>query len=170
MVDLQIARGQVEALVSGSDIYEMQDRDRRSPRRALEGDLPGLRGLGRFAGGAACGRLSKNVMERFCREGDGLFPAPSEITLSCSCPDWADMCKHVAAALYGVGARLDYSPSSSSRCAASTAPNWSRRRRRPAAHEAAPSERALADDDMAALFGIDIAAPGALPLGRSREE
>ena len=38
------------------------------------------------------------------------FPRPSEIKLSCSCPDWADMCKHVAAVLYGVGARLDEKP------------------------------------------------------------
>ncbi len=56
------------------------------------------------------GRLAKGVMDRVCREGDGLFPAPSEIKLSCSCPDWADMCKHVAAVLYGVGARLDEKP------------------------------------------------------------
>ena len=49
-------------------------------------------------------------MDRVCREGDGLFPAPQEMALSCSCPDWADMCKHVAAALYGVGARLDEKP------------------------------------------------------------
>ena len=56
------------------------------------------------------GRLAKGVMDRVCREGDGLFPAPGEIKLSCSCPDWADMCKHVAAVLYGVGARLDEQP------------------------------------------------------------
>ena len=42
--------------------------------------------------------------------GDGLFPTPREISFSCSCPDWAVMCKHVAAALYGVGARLDEDP------------------------------------------------------------
>src|SRR5258706_3138227 len=49
-------------------------------------------------------------MDRVCRGGDGLFPAPEEIELSCSCPDWADMCKHVAAVLYGVGTRLDTKP------------------------------------------------------------
>src|ERR1700692_3799017 len=56
------------------------------------------------------GRLSKGVMERICRHETGLFPSPAEIELSCSCPDWADMCKHAAAVLYGVGARLDRQP------------------------------------------------------------
>ena len=49
-------------------------------------------------------------MERMCRQGTGLFPSPDEIQFSCSCPDWASMCKHVAAVLYGVGARLDQQP------------------------------------------------------------
>ena len=49
-------------------------------------------------------------MERICQEKTGLFPAPAEITFTCSCPDWASMCKHVAAVLYGIGARLDESP------------------------------------------------------------
>jgi uncharacterized Zn finger protein len=49
-------------------------------------------------------------MERICRQKIGLFPSPNEIKLSCSCPDWAEMCKHVAAVLYGIGARLDRQP------------------------------------------------------------
>jgi len=49
-------------------------------------------------------------MERICTPNTGLFPAPQEIQFSCSCPDWASMCKHVAAVLYGVGARLDEQP------------------------------------------------------------
>ena len=56
------------------------------------------------------GRFSRGVMERICRPGTGLFPAPKEIKLSCSCPDWATMCKHVAAVFYGIGARVDERP------------------------------------------------------------
>jgi uncharacterized Zn finger protein len=56
------------------------------------------------------GKLSTAVMERICKPGTGLFPAPKEIKFNCSCPDWASMCKHVAAVLYGVGARLDQQP------------------------------------------------------------
>src|SRR6202034_2630588 len=56
------------------------------------------------------GRLSTNVMTVVTDRHEGLFPQPSEIKLDCSCPDWAVMCKHVAAVLYGVGARLDTKP------------------------------------------------------------
>jgi uncharacterized Zn finger protein len=56
------------------------------------------------------GRLSSAVMQVVTRQSGGLFPAPRDIELDCSCPDWADLCKHVAASLYGVGARLDSNP------------------------------------------------------------
>jgi uncharacterized Zn finger protein len=56
------------------------------------------------------GKFPEDLKELFFAKGAGLFPAPNEIKLGCSCPDWASMCKHVAAVLYGVGARLDTSP------------------------------------------------------------
>src|SRR5258706_10228633 len=56
------------------------------------------------------GKFWTAVMERICNTVTGLFPVPKEITFNCSCPDWASMCKHVAAVLYGVGARLDQQP------------------------------------------------------------
>jgi uncharacterized Zn finger protein len=49
-------------------------------------------------------------MELVTRKAGGLFPTPKEISFECSCPDWAGMCKHVAAALYGVGVRLEEKP------------------------------------------------------------
>ena len=107
VVDLQIERGKVEALVSGSEIYKVKvDVDVAAPARwkAICRDCAGS--IGSLIE-LLQGKLSKNVMERVCREADGLFPAPPEIKMSCSCPDWADMCKHVAATLYGVGARLE---------------------------------------------------------------
>jgi uncharacterized Zn finger protein len=57
------------------------------------------------------GKFPRALSELFTAKGKGLFPAPQEISLKCSCPDWAIMCKHVAAVLYGVGARLDDDPS-----------------------------------------------------------
>ena len=53
------------------------------------------------------GKFPKALGEVFTAQGRGLFPSPQEIDFDCSCPDWADMCKHVAATLYGIGTRLD---------------------------------------------------------------
>jgi uncharacterized Zn finger protein len=110
VVDLQIARGEVTAMVAGSDLYRITiaiSPVKISRWKAICRDCAGtIDSLVELLQG----RLAKGVMDRVCREGDGLFPSPSEIKLSCSCPDWADMCKHVAAALYGIGARLDEKP------------------------------------------------------------
>lgn len=110
VLDLQIAKGEVAAMVAGSELYTIKitiapvTRTRwKSICRDCAGTVDSLVEL-------LQGRLAKGVMDRVCRKGDGLFPSPQEIALSCSCPDWADMCKHVAAALYGVGARLDEIP------------------------------------------------------------
>jgi uncharacterized Zn finger protein len=110
VIDLQIAKGEISAMVAGSELYQIKiaiapvTRARwKSICRDCAGTVDSLVEL-------LQGRLAKGVMDRVCREGDGLFPSPTEIKLSCSCPDWAGMCKHVAAALYGVGARLDEKP------------------------------------------------------------
>lgn len=110
VLDLQIAKGEVRAQVRGSKLYSV---------KITMAPVTGARWKAICRDCAGCidslvellqGRVSKGVMDRVCCEGDGLFPAPREIRMSCSCPDWADMCKHVTAVLYGVGARLDYSP------------------------------------------------------------
>lgn len=110
VVDLQIARGSVTARVSGSELYRVEVTIRplaknrwENVRKACAGKIDSILEL-------LQGRLSAAVMQVVTRHDQGLFPAPAEITMKCSCPDWADMCKHVAATLYGVGARLDTRP------------------------------------------------------------
>jgi hypothetical protein len=110
VIDLKIANGKVHAKVMGSDLYNVDvtvvavTRKRwRSISDDCAGSIDSLVEL-------LQGRLSNAVMERICRPNTGLFPAPKEIRFSCSCPDWASMCKHVAAVLYGVGTRLDSQP------------------------------------------------------------
>jgi uncharacterized Zn finger protein len=110
VVDLQIESGKITAMVSGSELYEvavtitpLPNKKWRGIKARCAGEISSLVEL-------LQGRLSKGVMEVVTARDGGLFPAPSEITLSCSCPDWAGMCKHVAAVMYGVGARLDQQP------------------------------------------------------------
>ncbi|MDE3180362.1 MAG: SWIM zinc finger family protein [Acidobacteriota bacterium] len=110
VMDLQIASGEIKALISGSQLYHVVVRVTpvtkarwRSICLDCSGAIDSLVEL-------LQGRFSKGVMERICQQKTGLFPSPDEIKLSCSCPDWASMCKHVAAVLYGIGARLDRQP------------------------------------------------------------
>ena len=110
VVDLKIAAGKGAALVSGSDLYEVRIDVAALPapqwlalKKQCAGKIGTLVEL-------LQGKLSKAVMETVTDRGHGLFPKPKEISMRCSCPDSAGMCKHVAAAMYGVGHRLDASP------------------------------------------------------------
>jgi uncharacterized Zn finger protein len=110
VVDLQIGPGTVTARVAGTRLYDVRvdidplPRDRWAAiRDECTGAIGSLVEL-------LQGKLSRAVMEVITRPGAGLFPSPAEIRMSCSCPDWAVLCKHVAAALYGAGARLDDRP------------------------------------------------------------
>lgn len=110
VIDLKIAAGEVHAQVMGSSLYKVAVKVTTVPAKhwqAIGADCSGsIDSLVELLQG----KLSQAVMERICTPRTGLFPAPKEIEFSCSCPDWASMCKHVAAVLYGVGARLDQQP------------------------------------------------------------
>ena len=110
VVDLQISEGKITARVSGSELYKIDINIKPLPARLWKtiqsecaGKIDSLIEL-------LQGKLSAAVMQVVTRQQTGLFPSPKEIELDCSCPDWADLCKHVAATLYGVGARLDEKP------------------------------------------------------------
>ena len=170
VIDLQISRGKVEALVSGSDLYEVKIGVAVTPAARWKAICKDCAGSVGSLVELLQGKLSKNVMERVCRQVDGLFPAPREIKMSCSCPDWAGMCKHVAATLYGVGARLDSDPDllfalrgvKRDELIANVGADL------PLTAAPADSERLLADDDVAALFGLDMAEPPAPPARKAR--
>ncbi len=107
---LAVAKGKIEAKVSGSELYDVAISIKTlAPKKwnALKarcgGQIGSLLEL-------LQGRLSDQVMEVVTDRKEGLFPLPGEISLHCSCPDSARMCKHVAAVLYGVGSRLDSKP------------------------------------------------------------
>jgi uncharacterized Zn finger protein len=110
VVDLQIAPGAVRAMVSGSDLYRIEVKVAAVPKARWTGVCQDCAGAIDSVVELLQGRLSQGVMARICQEKTGLFPSPAEIEFTCSCPDWAAMCKHVAAVLYGIGARLDEQP------------------------------------------------------------
>jgi uncharacterized Zn finger protein len=107
---LEIRKGEVSAIVSGSDLYHVAVRIAPLSTKKWEGLT--RRCTGRIGSliDLLRGALSDDLMAVVTDRDDGLFPLPGEIKYECDCPDWAGMCKHIAAVIYGVGARLDSQP------------------------------------------------------------
>jgi uncharacterized Zn finger protein len=156
VVDLKIEKGKIKALVSGSELYEVEIKIAALPKQkwsALKAQCAGK--IGTLVE-LLQGKLSKAVMETVTDREKGLFPKPKEIEMGCSCPDYAGMCKHVAATMYGVGNRLDSAPELlfTLRCV-------DHMELIEQAIPAAPlggksSAPAIATDDLGAIFGIEI--------------
>ncbi|MFI5343113.1 MAG: SWIM zinc finger family protein [Chlamydiales bacterium] len=157
VLDLQITQGKVNAQVMGSSLYQvaieikpMSQEKWSDLVKACTGKIDSLIELLK-------GKFSQSVMEIITQKEKGLFPKPQEISMRCSCPDHAGMCKHIAAVLYGVGASLDARPEglfalrhvdhleliASTQSVDALVQNQG-------------GEHALKDDELSALFGIEM--------------
>jgi uncharacterized Zn finger protein len=158
VIDLQIGPGEIQALVSGSDIYRVVVRVVPVTKARWESICKDCAGAIDSLIELLQGRFSKGVMERICRQNTGLFPSPREIKLSCSCPDSAGMCKHVAAVLYGIGARVDQQPEllfrlhkvDEKELIAGAGQGL------PLASKTPAASKVLGGDDLSAMFGLDM--------------
>jgi uncharacterized Zn finger protein len=110
VVDLKIQPGVVTSLVSGTELYDVKIQVAPVPTTHWRTLCKNCAGTVDSLVELLQGRFSRAVMSRICEPRTGLFPSPREIQFTCSCPDSASMCKHIAAVLYGIGARLDQQP------------------------------------------------------------
>jgi uncharacterized Zn finger protein len=173
VIDLTIAAGTVQAQVMGSECYRVAITVKpvvgtrwTAIRKACAGKIGSLIEL-------LHGRISGEVMAVMTHPGAGLFPEPSEIAFTCSCPDSAVMCKHVAAVMYGIGNRLDTQPELLFLLrGVDTADLIASAAETPAASAAAPAEETLSADDLADVFGVELetgAVPPKKPRGRPKK-
>ncbi len=107
---LAIGRGTIEGKVSGSELYNVTVQIKTLPAKKWNAVKQRCSGAIGSLLELLEGRLSDHVMDVVAHRKEGLFPLPGEMSFRCSCPDWAVMCKHVAAVLYGVGNRFDHRP------------------------------------------------------------
>jgi len=170
VVDLQIAQGKVSALVSGSEIYRVAVKLSAVPKARWISICTDCAGAIDSLVELLQGRFSKGVMERICQPKTGLFPQPSEIQVSCSCPDWASMCKHVAAVLYGIGARLDEQPELLFKLRKVDEKDLIAKAGKgiPLSKRGPTKDKILAADGLSELFGLELGTAGEDPAPETR--
>ncbi|MBI2392068.1 MAG: hypothetical protein HYV09_20925 [Deltaproteobacteria bacterium] len=110
VLDLRVSRGRVDARVQGTFLYFVSIRVERVGKLHWRNLIAASRGDVRSPSALLAGAVPRQVLEALCHRDRGVLPAPHEIAFTCSCPERVAMCKHVAATLYGVGARLDERP------------------------------------------------------------
>jgi len=110
VLDLRISEGIITALVTGRNLYTVTIKIDKLPEKNWKKIAEQCARRIDSVTALVEGKFPVEFQEVFMKQGDGLFPSPKEIHMDCSCPDWATMCKHVAAVLYGVGAKLDSNP------------------------------------------------------------
>jgi uncharacterized Zn finger protein len=163
VLDLKIDTGKVTALVQGSTsrpyeveikIQAISQANWSAIKKQCEGQLKSLQDL-------LAGKFPKILADIFFAKEKGLFPSPQAISFACSCPDWASMCKHVAAALYGIGARFDEDPSLFFKLRGVDTGDLIARAVKDKTEELlaktkTKSAKVIADADLADIFGIDL--------------
>jgi uncharacterized Zn finger protein len=164
VLDIQVTKGAIQARVMGSSLYTiaieikpMLDAKWKELVSLCAGKIDSLIEL-------LQGKFSKGVMKILTEHENGLFPKPKEIAMRCSCPDYAGMCKHIAAVLYGVGAILDSKPEwlfclrhvdhADLIASSSTSPLLMQNQ---------TSDHLLQDSDLSSLFGIEMDATTLAP-------
>jgi len=160
VIDLQIGPGSIRAFVSGSELYEVAVKVKPVTEARWKAICTDCAGAIDSLVQLLQGRFSKGVMERICRQTTGLFPSPREIELSCSCPDSAGMCKHVAAVLYGIGARFDQQPELLFRLHEVDEQELIAKvgKELPLVKQGPAASKILGDEDLSAVFGLDMEA------------
>ncbi len=153
---LEVQARRIEAFVSGSELYKVTIEIKPLVRKTWDALKTKCQGQIGSVLELLQGRLSDHVMEVVSDRTHGLFPQPGEIELKCSCPDWATMCKHVAAVLYGVGSRLDHRPELLFVLRGVDAEELISAEMALPTGTAVAATEALAEGGLAEIFGIDI--------------
>ncbi len=172
IVDLQIRSGEISSIVSGSSLYKIKisiDKLEMKKWKAIRTDcaqqVGSLLDLMR-------GKLPEAVLKRLTDPKTGMFPGPKELKVSCSCPDYATVCKHVAATLYGVGHLLDSDPDLFFKMRGvdqSELVNDAITTQTTSDTIGLDQQSDLAGEDLGTIFGIDLAVPEDAPSTVSKK-
>jgi len=162
--NLEIGAGQLSAVVAGSELYGTSIYIQPLPKKQWNEIVKAGAGQVGSMLDLLAGKLGDGLMRILTDPQDGLFPKPKEIRFDCSCPDHADMCKHVSAVLYGVGVMLDTKPELLFTLRGVDQAELLSNASSAAITDISANTGDLAGVDLSAIFGIDLSAEAITPV------
>lgn len=109
--DLEVRAGQVVAKVTGTRLYKVSLTVAPLPDAAWDAAILAMSAQAVFSAELLAGQMPPKIDEAFAAAKASLFPAQeSDLVTECSCPDYANPCKHVAAVHYVLGEAFDGDP------------------------------------------------------------
>jgi uncharacterized Zn finger protein len=113
VLSIDLKEGQVDALVQGSlqEPYKITIRLQVLSKTAWEQATDAMAGRAIFAAKLLANEMPSNIEEAFQSVHLSLFPTTDQdLKTRCTCPDWANPCKHSAAVYYILAERFDEDP------------------------------------------------------------
>ena len=113
VLEYDLSPGLVTSKVQGSRAKPYDIEIKVEPLSAKEWDQvsEAMAGQAIFAAKLLAGEMPQNIEDAFAATELSLFPeSPQDIDTFCSCPDWANPCKHIAAVYYILGEEFDRDP------------------------------------------------------------
>jgi uncharacterized Zn finger protein len=113
VLSIDVSKASVQAKVQGSraEPYVVQIKVRPLMPSEWKRLAEQLSQQAIFAASLLAGEMPQQIEEAFTGAGMSLFPEKSrDISSSCSCPDWSNPCKHIAAVYYLLGEAFDQDP------------------------------------------------------------
>lgn len=162
--NLVIAPGKLSAVVAGSELYDTSIVIQPLPKKQWQQIVKLSAGQVGSMLDLLAGKLGDGLMQVLTDKDGGLFPKPREIHFNCSCPDHADMCKHVSAVLYGVGVLLDTQPELLFTLRGVDQAELLSNASNAAITDLSSNAGDLADADLSAIFGIDLGGETSAPV------
>ena len=162
--NLVIEPGTLSAVVAGSELYDTSIHIQPLPKKQWRQIVDSGAGQVGSMLDLLAGKLGDGLMRLLTDPKDGLFPKPKEIRFDCSCPDHADMCKHVSAVLYGVGVLLDTKPELLFTLRGVDQTELLSNASNAAITDLSSNAGDLAGADLSAIFGIDLGAEIDVPV------
>jgi uncharacterized Zn finger protein len=112
VISIEVEKGLVRSKVQGtrSKPYDVTIQLSQISDKDWDKAIDAMASRAVFAAKLLSGEMPQDIEEAFADAKVSLFPEEKDLKTDCSCPDWSNPCKHIAAVYYLLAEQFDENP------------------------------------------------------------